>query len=195
MKLILWGRLDALTNSPLFLASPDEKKKPLRNLNHVNPLPSRFIQRSWTIRTLMAEPSTSPIPRTPTWWRTIQSIGQKIIQVVSNVLYHDVGRSLLLLFLHPSLYPHHHYAETEIWSSHTKLFALPGQNSSRDAEEEHEDDVDNIGVDEDRDEVALARHQVADKEEGEGEGAEQGEQQSQCWRGHRQVRHHLREQP
>ena len=50
-------------------------------------------------------------------------------------------------------------------------------------------------MDEDRDEVALARHQVADKEEGEGEGAEQGEQQSQCWRGHRQVRHHLREQP
>ena len=46
-------------------------------------------------------------------------------------------------------------------------------------------------MDEDGGEEALAGHQVADEEEGEGEYPEQGEQEGQCWCGHWKVGHHL----
>ena len=73
----------------------------------------------------------------------------------------------------------------------TKVFALPGENASGDTEDEHEDDVDNIRMDEDRGEEALARHEIAYEEEGQGEGSEQCEQEGQRRGRHRKVRHHL----
>ena len=51
----------------------------------------------------------------------------------------------------------------------TQAFASPGKNSSGDAEDQHEDDVDNIRMDKDGGEEALAGHEIADEEEGEGE--------------------------
>ena len=68
---------------------------------------------------------------------------------------------------------------------------IPGENSCRDTEDQHEDDVDNIRMDEDRGEEALARHEIADEEEGEGERPEQSEQEGQRRGRHGKVRHHL----
>ena len=73
----------------------------------------------------------------------------------------------------------------------TQAFASPGKNSSGDAEDQHEDDVDNIRMDKDGGEEALAGHEIADEEEGEGERPEQGEEEGQRRGGHRKVGHHL----
>ena len=73
----------------------------------------------------------------------------------------------------------------------TQVFVSPGKNSSGDTEDQHEDDEDNVRMDEDGGEEALAGHEIADEEEGEGERPEQGEREGQPRGGHREVRHHL----
>ena len=73
----------------------------------------------------------------------------------------------------------------------TQAFASPGKNSSGDTEDQHEDNEDNVRMDEDGGEEALAGYEITDEEEGEGERPEQGEQEGQRRGGHRKVRHHL----
>ena len=69
--------------------------------------------------------------------------------------------------------------------------ASPGQDTSGDTEDQHEDCVGNVRMNEDGGEVTLAGHQVADEEEGESQHSKQGQQEGQSRAGNRKVPHHL----